>query len=67
MEDTGFYPRCFTSASTLSGAIEWVKSKVVITYPKDIETKELMERLLSVNSSVHTRVGFWYWNVYNNK
>ena len=33
-EDTGFDPRCFTSASTLSGAIERVKSKIVITSPK---------------------------------
>ena len=58
-EDTGFDPRCFTSASTLSGAIERVKSKIVITYPKDIETVELMEELLSGGYSlVHTRVGF---------
>ena len=42
-EDTGFDPRCFTSASTLSGAIERVKSKIVIIYPKELETVELME------------------------
>ena len=44
---TVFDPRCFTSASTLSGAIERVKSKVIITLPKDVETVELMESLLS--------------------
>ena len=55
----GFDPRCFTSASILSGAIERVKLKIIITYPKDIEIVELMERLLSGGySSVHTRVGF---------
>ena len=58
-EDTGFDPRCFTSASTLSGAIERVKSKIVIIYRKEIKTVELMERLLSGGySSVHTKVGF---------
>ena len=49
----------FTSASTLSGAIERVKSKIVIIYRKEIKTVELMERLLSGGySSVHTKVGF---------
>ena len=42
-----------------SRAIERVKSKIVITFPKDIETVELMERWLSGGySSVQTRVGF---------
>ena len=55
---TGFDPRCFTSASTFSGAIERVKSKIFITFPKGIET-ELAESLLSRGySSVHLRLGF---------
>ena len=28
-DETGFDPRCFTSASTLGGAIERIKSKVI--------------------------------------
>ena len=57
--DTDFNPRCLTSASTFSGETERVKSKIVIAFPKDIETVELMESLLSIGySSVQTRVGF---------
>ena len=55
----GYDPRCFTSASTLSGAIERIKSKVIITLPQSNEMVDLMESLLSGGySSVHTRVGF---------
>ena len=58
-ESTGFNPRCFTSASTLSGAIERVKSKVILTYPRNVEIVDLMENCLSGGySSVHTRLGF---------
>ena len=54
-----FDPRYFTFASTLSGAIERLKSKIVITYPKDVEIVELTKRLLRGGySSVHTRLGF---------
>lgn len=57
--DTGFDSRCFMSSSTLSGAIERIKSKVILTYPTNVETVELMEKLLSGGySSVHTRLGF---------
>ena len=42
---TGFDHRCFTSAGILSRAIERIKSKVTLTFPKDVET-------------VHTRLGF---------
>ena len=58
-ETTGFDPRCFTSATTLSDATERVKSEVIITLPRDVETVELMESLLSGGyASVHTRLGF---------
>ena len=30
-DETRFDPRCFTSASTLSGAIERIKSKLILT------------------------------------
>ena len=57
--DTGFDPRCFTSASTLSGAIERIKSKVILTFPGSVEIVDFMESLLSGGySSVHTRLGF---------
>ena len=57
--DTGFDPRCFTSASTLSGAIERIKSKVIFTFPRSLEIADLMESLLSGGySSVHTRLSF---------
>ena len=50
-EDTGFDLRCFTSVSTLSGAIERIKSKVILTDPRNVES------LLSRGySSVHTRL-----------
>ena len=58
-EATGFYPRCFTSASTLSRAIERIKSKVILTFATNTETVLLMESLLSGgSSSVHMRLGF---------
>ena len=58
-EATGFDPRCFTSASTLSGAIERIKPKVIITFPTDLETVCLMESSLSGGySSIHTWLGF---------
>ena len=58
-EATGFDPRCFTSASTLGGGIDRIKSKVILTFPTDVETVCLMESLLSGGySSVHTRLGF---------
>ena len=41
-----FDPSYFTSACTLSGAIERVKSKLIITHPKYVETVELTESLL---------------------
>ena len=43
-DSTGFNPRCFTSASTLSVAIERVKSKV-LEIPGEIA--DLVEKLLS--------------------
>lgn len=43
----GYDPRCFTFASTLSGAIERIKSKVIITLPQSTEVVDLMESLLS--------------------
>ena len=58
-ESTGFSPRCFTYASTLSGATKRVKSKVILTYPRNVKIVDLMEKLLSgVYSSVYTRLGF---------
>ena len=58
-EATGFDPRCFTSAGTLSEAIERIKSKVILTFPTNVETVCLMESLLSGRySSVRTRLGF---------
>ena len=59
-DETRFDPRCSTSASTLSGAIERIKSKVILTYPRNVEVVDLMESLLSGGySSVHTRLGFY--------
>ena len=58
-ENTGFDPRCFTSANTLSGAIERIKSRVILTYPRNVEIVDHMESLLSGgHSSVHTRLVF---------
>ena len=57
-DETGFDPRCFTSENTLSGAIERIKSKVILTYPRNVEVIDLMESLLSGGCSVHTRLGF---------
>ena len=57
--NSGFDLRRFTSASTLSGAIEQIKSKVILTFPFSIEIVDLMENLLSGGySSAHTRLGF---------
>ena len=56
---TGFDPRCFTSASTLSRAIERIKSKVILTFPTNVEIVCLIESLLSGRySSVHAGLGF---------
>ena len=53
--ETGFNPTSFTSASTLSGAIERIKSKVILTYPRNVEVVDLTESLLSGGySPVHT-------------
>ena len=58
-DKTGFDTRSFTSASTLNGAIERIKSKVILRYPRNIEVVDLMESLLSGGySSLHTRLGF---------
>ena len=58
-ESTGFNQRRFTFASTLTGAIERAKSKVILTYPRNMEMVDLVKKLLSgVYSSVHTRLGF---------
>ena len=58
-DDTRFDPRCFTSANTLSSTIERIKSKAILTYPTNVETVDLMEKILSRRySSVHTRLGF---------
>ena len=57
--EMGFDPKCFTSASTLSDAIERIKSKVILTYPRNVEVVDLMESVLSCGySSFHTRLGF---------
>ena len=57
--DNGFDLRCFTSANTLSGAIEQIKSKVILTFPRSVEIVDLMENLLSGGySSVYTGIGF---------
>ena len=57
--ETGFDPRCFTSASTLNGAIERIKPKVILTYHRNIEVVDLIESLLRRGySSVHTRLCF---------
>ena len=43
----------------MSETIETIKSRVILTFPKDVKTVDLMERLLSDGySSVHTRLGF---------
>ena len=58
-DKTGFDTRSFTSASTLNGAIERIKSKVILRYPRNIEVVDLMGSLLSGGySSLHTRLGF---------
>ena len=58
-DSTGFNPRCFMSASTLSGTIERVKSKVILMDPRNVEIVDLMEELLSGGySSVHARLSF---------
>ena len=58
-DKTGFNTRSFTSASTLNGAIERIKSKVILRYPRNIEVVDLMESLLSGGySSLHTRLSF---------
>ena len=58
-DDTGFDPRCFISASTLSGAIKRIKSTVILTFSTNVETVDLMEKIISGRySSVHTRLGF---------
>ena len=58
-EDTGFDPRSFTFMSTLSGAIDKVKSKVILTYPRNVEIVDFMESLFSgAYPSVHARLGF---------
>ena len=58
-DETRFDPKCFTSVSNLSGIIERIKSKVILTFPKDVETVDLMERLLSGGYSfIYTRLGF---------
>ena len=58
-DETGFDPRCFTSVSTLSGTIERIKSKVILTYPRNVAVVDFMESVLSGGySSVHTRLGF---------
>ena len=36
-DETGFGPKCFTCASILSGTNERIKSKVILTFPKDVE------------------------------
>ena len=57
--DTGFDPRYFASASTLSRAVKRIKSKVILTFPHSVEIVDLMESLLSGGySSVLTRLGF---------
>ena len=53
-ESTGFNPRCFTYASTLSGATERVKSKVILTYPRNVEIVDLGGSYCSL----YTRLGF---------
>ena len=58
-DETGFDPRCFMYASTLRGAIERIKSKVILNYPRNVEVVGLMESLLSGGySSVHMRLSF---------
>ena len=53
---TGFDPRWFISVGTLSGAI---KSKVILTFPTNVESVYLMKSLLNCRySSLHTRLGF---------
>ena len=57
--DTGFDPRYFASASTLSRAVKRIKSKVILTFPHSVEIVDLMESLLSGGySSVHTRLKY---------
>ena len=57
-DETRFDPRCFMSVST-QGAIDWIKSKVILTYPRNVKVVDLMESLLSGGySSVYTRLGF---------
>ena len=58
-DEIGFDPRCFTSGSNLSGAIERIKLKLILTYPRNVEVVDLMESLLSGGySSARTRLGF---------
>ena len=61
-EATGFDPRCFTSASTLSEAIERIKSKVILIFLTNVETVCFVEALIESLKwwvlSVHTRLGF---------
>ena len=58
-DETSFDPRCFTSVSSLGGTIERLKSKVILTYPRNVAVVDFMESVLSGGySSVHTRLGF---------
>ena len=55
----GFNPRKCNSASSLSGCIERQMSKVIITFPTNVEHFEIFEKTISGGfSCVNTRLAF---------
>ena len=55
----GFNPRKCNSASSLSGCIERQMSKVIITFPTNVEHSEIFEKTISGGfSCVNTRLAF---------
>ena len=60
----GFNPRKCNSASSLSGCIERQMSKVIITFPTNVEHFEIFEKTITGGfSCVNTRLAFdtWKW------
>ena len=58
-EKYGYNPRKCNSASTFSGCVQRVLSKVIITLPTNIEHAEIFEKsLIGGYSCVNTRLGF---------
>ena len=58
-DNYGFNPRKCNSASSLSGCIEREMSKVIITFPTNVEHLEIFEKTVTGGfSGVNTRLAF---------